>query len=335
MKPKSDFERISKKNRENLVKLFRDIEQELNDLNEKRPDLSDQLEILTEGLNAVSLNFERVQEDTSKRQFLIDLQCAYEVFDGPVHEEYHLISSRLSPNFDSYISSIKTALNRLPPVIFKALPHKNRDGLKPRSFGTFLNSIKEHSSKEAELIKEIFISDGQRIEDTIHEYRDKNIEHVPGSTPGATLVSDVNGIRKLHRIKQPKTNAEDTESFLLMKARLNSLSKEKRGHAIKCVKENGEYVYVVHVESEEPLTGRMIPKGEILGFPSDGGSGHFDKYGPHGHNFMSPSISPDELITEGSLSPSSIESLIEISKFLKKVLTVLNRLPVPAAPANR
>ena len=188
----------------------------------------------------------------------------------------------------------------------------------------FINSIavKSFETVLMKTIQGLLINRGKEIDESINSYRDKEIEHIQIPSYEYGLISDGKGVRRYHQKIDPPIT-QPTESFVEFKKRVNSLPEEKRSNAIRWEKSDGEYVYYVHIESDEKME-RQVKKGDLLGRVSDGGSGHFDKYGSHRHIFTSPNLPIEEISQlDGYFSPSAFGSLISLTDFLNSAVKFL------------
>lgn len=306
---------------DDINRIWAEIEDNLILLQKKSPGLEPFIQAFIKALNGVVVNLQRVQESLLKRQYLIDYQCNHLIFDGQVHEEYHDVTNLLDIDFDTYLFSIKTALNRLPPIIVRALPHSERGGLKDRSFGVFVNSMNgEDVPMQLIELKNIVINQGKKIDKTIHEYRDKYIEHIRNPSMEKGLITDKKGIRRYHNIGPSNRNLiSNSEEYIKY---IKTLPKEMNGQAVRVVHRDGGYMFYVHLKGIKG-SGVPINAGDFLGVISDGGSGHFEVYGPHSHVFSHPKVLLDELVKDSLFSPSTYESIRKVGHFIESVTTLL------------
>jgi len=309
---------------EEVNKKCEEIEKNLILLEDRLPKLHLYIQSLGEGINAVNISFQRVNEGIEKRQFLMDLQCHQGTFSGLIHEEYHSVTEQLSVEFDIYLSSIKTMLNRLPNLIQEIiLDHREKRDIVFKSFGPFIKSLekKEFTKDSLRNLKDVLLEYGKKI-DQINDYRDKKIEHVHKPSLSG-LISDNKGARRYHlKPAFPKDSKE--ESIEAFKKKIELLPRGKRTVAVKVELEGGGHIDYVHMQSDRKI-GEPIRAGDKVGYISDGNNGHFKKYGPHGHIFTHPKEKEINFFhPEASYeSPSAYESLTLLTNFLNKTIKLI------------
>lgn len=275
-----------------------------------------------DSLNVFFLNFKRIQESHKLRQYLIDEQCNTQIFGGELHEKYHLASSQLKSDLDNYFSSIKTSLNRLPRFLRGLLKHKEGRKIKIKSFGSFINSLEPilFKSSNLESLRVHLTKEGKKIDDSINEYRDKEIEHV--SDPNySDLSSTPTGLKKIHY------NIDN----LLSKLPFNALGSQKtiggKGYYVKMRPDGIDgYVYYVHISPQNK--NMVIKKGESVGEVTDDKSGHFYTYGPHMHLFSSSNIPLDRFnpVNISKYSPEINEAQDVMIKYLIKTFDLISKI---------
>lgn len=297
---------------------WEELNNTINKLEEIIPSLKiAYLSSFVRGIDNVSNNLGSVFGNMVKRQNLMDLQCFSKTFHGSFHEQYHDVCNHLETDLDNLFVSLKACLNRFASLIYELLSHEQKRGLKPKSYGTLLHSLNKMSYNIKELIefKRIILEDGRQIDNEINDYRDEHIEHI--REPGLTgLTSEPGILKKIHRIQNH--NLQDN----IVVEHGSGYSNEKHYDVARIVNEKGDYTYYVHIKVTS--NNLYIKKGEQLGIPSDGGSGHFSKYEPHMHIFSSPNIklTQDDISTndiKSKYSPDPIKSSIFIVDYFQKV----------------
>lgn len=288
------------------------IEDYLRTYQESHPHLASKISIFGRGLDALNTSFHRLDVLSLVRQQSIDFQVANECFDGDFHDQYHDISRQLDAEFDVFFSSIKTTLNRLPVLVIEKLSHSDQTGLRPKSFGAFLLSLstKDFEGEKARRIKDIFNISGAKIDQSIHEYRDKSVEHIRDYRPQGLSSDPLLGISRYHLKQDLPSPSEPT------------LMGKLKGHQTPYLKlwpKDGGYVYFVHLKG---IKAGQIQEGDLMGRVDDGGTGHFEKYGPHRHEFSSTGINPLKWIDHTS-SPYSRSTYEEVLCFIQDVCEVL------------
>jgi hypothetical protein len=238
-------------------------------------------------LEVVRSNYNALMESMRCRQCLIDLQCEFETFTGAVHDEYHEASSQVEIDLDNYYSSVRTCLNHLAVLAETVAPHELRRGLRSKSFSSFTESLDKVGDTVAGRLALGHLLDNRDLR-TLKEmvtYRDKAIEHV----------RDVERVGVGNQGSSMRMITKKT-----VKKRRRKLEKKGRPHGeingvMYCENlKDGSKVRHVHI-TPDPHTWRQprIEKGDVLGYRSDGGSGHFAKFESHEHIFTS-SCNPDE-----------------------------------------
>lgn len=305
---------------EEVNKKREEIEKNLTALEEISPGLHLYVQSLGEGINAVNISFQRVNEGIGKRQFLIDFQCYQSTFSGVIHEEYHSATEQLGVDFDIFLSSIKTALNRLPSLIQEILNQQEKQGIVFKSFGPFIKSLEKKEFIKESLInlKNVLLEQGKKV-DQINDYRDKKIEHIR-ELSSSGLISDDKGVRRYH-LKNSFSKSLNGMSFEDFKKKIELLPKEKRTTAIKVELKGGGHIDYVHMQSDKKV-GESVSAGDKIGYISDGNNGHFKKYGPHGHIFTHPKEKEINFshLKESEQSPSAYESLVLLTDFLNETI---------------
>jgi len=215
----------------------------------------------------------------------------------------------------------------LPNLICEILDHEEKKELRSKSYGSFILSLKNKEFTRNSLInlKNILLKYEPEIE-VIINYRDKKIEHIHRPKEYSTF-SDENGIARYYgkemHVEIPRKEM-DMEDY---KRKIDLLPKNKQGVALKVGLQNSkEYIYYVHLISDKK-TGDALDKGDRVGLISDGGSGHFDKYGSHGHTFTSPNLSVDKVFGfDDQTSPGTYKSLNILVEFLDQVINAVAKI---------
>jgi hypothetical protein len=192
-----------------------------------------------------------------------------------------------------------------------AVPHEQPQGLQSKSFGTFLRSVPKARNLDEET-KQVVLRLGRKLQ-TLSDYRDKHVEHVSPSEL-AGLLTDEAGARRTHykagKVKNDAPARDATPGGQTW-VRIDATA--------------GGYAYMVHIDVQLPEGSIPVKKGDPIGRTSDGGSGHFQRHGPHGHFFKSPEIKSDsrdvfqyeEWVGE---SPEPVAAFAEVTSYCREVL---------------
>lgn len=220
---------------------------------------------------AAEKSLEKIEVMLLRRQWLIDEQIRMQDFRTPLHEEYHELSEAITDEIRNYYTLLKRVLDRVAQLLDENLLSGSNDTLQK-----LVNTIKKDKSHElfnlilpgSEAVIEIanyrnnFIEHPKKFED---HFFTSQMEAKIGYSDGA--ISSPSAVTDDELCNAPGSKFVDT-----MKVGLGD--------------EN--YVVYVHVNPVKMEEGSHIEKGDTIAVWSDGGSGHFDRYGAHMHQYFSP-----------------------------------------------
>jgi len=249
-------------------------------------------------LTRLRLNNDRVVMTYAERDDLVGQQIQERKFVGPLHDQYHLVSLTLNADIDNLFASAKTLLNRLALLWGTALPHVLRRRVRSGSFGEFLNSLNvpDTLAGQHEPLRMALVREGRRLDAAVGEYRDKYIEHLQDVTSSPLLSTSPVGVRRLHA--RPLETGP-TETF----------PTNAPGFIVTSLPEG--MMFTLHAAVRSDIhKGAAVKRGDVIGFVSDGGTGHFDTYGSHNHTFMTPGLSA---VPEAEFLPLAGAGLVPLS----------------------
>lgn len=231
------------------------------------------VDLFAASIAGVRQNIARVIEGAGARQELIERQIEATEFGGELHDAYHDALERLHGDLDNLFTSLKTLLNRAGQAVHDALPHEQRHGLRTKSFGSFITSVK--AADLAKGLRRALLRNCAAVEE-VADYRDKFVEHAK-SGQSVGLSSRGGGVTRVHLSRPPSSDREPKPAVgddgpMVMKMQ---------------DAESGHYIWYVHCR---PLVaeGDHIDPSTPVGAIDDGGAGHFERHGAHGHEFTSP-----------------------------------------------
>lgn len=234
-------------------------------------------------------------EASIERTVLIEMQIDTRDFVGDLHDAYHEATERFESQFNSAVQNAKRLANDLATLIYEFLPHGQRTGLKSGSFGRLFNAFRgddEDSVTEPKAtLRALVVTHGEFFESVVHPYRDEAVEHArpySDAARGERLTSD-------DRLDVLRVEADSAASGR-QDAEQGALPTDFDPAWAGFVYQGGwdgdgnllGYSYHVHAHNRMDLTeGQRIEKGDPIAFVTDGGSGHFARFGSHRHVFTS------------------------------------------------
>lgn len=248
-------------------------------------------------------------ETSVERSVLIEKQIDRRDFVGRLHERYHSTSHRFESHYHSSIQHAKRLANSIARLAYHLLPHEQQRGVRPGSFGRLFNSLRDADTSQLEpleSVRSLIINHGAFLETVVHEYRDDVIEHPDPRREvdyGGLVTSDdrLDVIRHDDRAL-PDADAEYTRDphwpgYVYRDIWYSAEPFEPGADPAQQGAELVGYEFHVHGHANLDLReGQSIGTDTPMIFRTDGGSGHFDKHGPHSHIFYSRGI-PEELAT--------------------------------------
>lgn len=234
------------------------------------------------------------------RSVLIEQQIDRRDFAGALHERYHDASRRLGSHYHSAVQHGKSLANAIARLVYEVLPHNQREGIRPGSFGKMYGrfaGMDQGLSEPLESLRRLFTEQGDFLESVVHEYRDDVIEHIDPRSP-IDLRAAVTSDDHLDIAKPTGGSGSDADPRYTVDPRWPGFMyrdfwhfEDKPVSGVDPTEQGGQpagYEYHVHVHANfDVKEGEEFTKETPLGFVRDDGSGHFDVHGSHSHVFSS------------------------------------------------
>ena len=241
--------------------------------------------------------------DTSiERSVLIEKQIDQLEFVGELHDQYHDVCRRLESHYHSVVQGGKRLANSIARLVYELLPHEQRRGIRPGSFGRMygrFSGLDEGLAEPLETARSLITEHGEFLESVVHEYRDDVIEHIDPRSDvdlAATLTSD-DRVDIMRPVGDPDPGRQpdytldpNWPGFMYQDFwRLDTHPDDPEFQMT-----DGDllgYRFQVHMHAIFDFEdGQQITAGTPIAFRTDFDSGHFDIHGPHSHTFSSREI---------------------------------------------
>jgi len=279
------------------------------------------LDHLEKKVKHLELNSTSLLESSADRHRLIDEQIKKEVFEGKLHEKYHLSNEVIQSKIDNLFLSIKTTLNRLPHVFIECFDNKELRGIKARSFGKWINSL-EKNIKLVHKIPKGVIKKARMLEASVLAER-TTIEHGRPSKKGEFLSTiSLDKFKSVTRgsIESKTSSKNDNKKKII----------GGKAHWMKFINYNDPefYYYYVHFSpfKEVMEQGYRMQEGKAIGRVYHSIKSHFKKHGEHQHIFSAPKVKgvTNRFPVSVEDSPEPMASVAETCTFIAYVLKALN-----------